>query len=101
MEKKSYRKTGNDEFYIGGVCVARIHDEVRAPLHMLTTTREGSAPEWPVAVMAHRTSYGDHWFTRKFHSKESAIAYFEKLKAKYPASKTAGQWIAANSGRNK
>lgn len=84
----------HDEFHIGGQCVQLVYRQVRGPLHMI-------AQKWETKLTAYRTSDGEYWFAREFKSLRAAREYFESLRAKYPASKTASEKIIADMGGRK
>jgi hypothetical protein len=84
--------TKYNEFYIGGQCVARCEREVRAPLHMLM----GGAGR--VAVVAHRVNDGTVWYSREFKTLGAAVAFFDGLRAKYPAAISCQQYLIRQSG---
>lgn len=83
------------EVYVCGKSIMLFDREVRAPLCVLTRCTR----EWPVPVIAHRTSGGEHWFARQFSTLKEARKCFAAIVARYPHAISTREYIRRERGQ--
>jgi len=84
-----------EEYIVAGQSIERIGGEVRAPLGILTRVCPNGCG---VAVLAHRTSDDNHWFSRRFRSFAQAEEYLAAIKSDFPHGLSTKEFITRSRG---